>query len=84
MTFNNYVAALGMCRFSFFVFSFYRDFVINFVECFAFRAYELTKQLVLKNDSCPGRMRNKGWPSRGLGGITDGQKVGTRNEGTTF
>jgi len=35
-------------------------------------------------DSCPGRLRSKGWPLRGLGGIIDGQKVGTRDEGTTF
>ena len=35
-------------------------------------------------DSCPGRFRSGGRPSRGLGGIIDGQKVDTMNEGATF
>ncbi len=55
----------------FYVLSYFRSIVISMDEGAA-------------NASCPGRFRSRGRPSRGLGGIIDGQKVDTRNEGATF
>ena len=58
------------------------DFVFSTHRAFVIRANVLTK--VWQTLLAQGKGEDEAGRRAGLGGIIDGQKVGTRDEGTTF